>query len=147
MILYGVLPDSADLRRFSKYGINAVLDSTLDRSGILKVARSTSALLLNELRLYIRIPLVIEVSMESPSGQVSGSTREISGGGMSVQLTGEARISDKQLLSFKLPEKPPLSIGASVCWRKGSLVGFQFHDSDPARRVVKDWVNAFLGLG
>src|SRR5436305_860558 len=64
MILYGICSSLADIRRFSRYGINAVLNSPLDRGAVLNTARSTSALLLNELRLYVRIPLVIDISIE-----------------------------------------------------------------------------------
>jgi len=117
MILYGILLDKVDVRRFSKYGINAILDSPLDRSAALNVARSTCALLLNELRRYVRIPLVIEVSVEGTNGKWSGSSREISGGGISVQLTGKAPPGDTLLrLSFSLPDNPPVSVGATVCW-------------------------------
>jgi hypothetical protein len=147
IILYGILTQDTDVCRFSKYGINVLLDSRLDRNAVLKVARSTSALLLNELRRYVRIPLVVEVSVESRNGTLSGSTREISGGGMSVQLTGHAQISsDNARLTFSLPDKPTATIGASSCWQKDSLVGFQFESSDPARRIVKDWISSFLGL-
>jgi hypothetical protein len=146
IILYGISPRDIDVRRFSKYGINALIGSPVGRSDALNVARSTCSLLLHELRRYVRIPLVIEVSIDSSSGDFSGSSREISGGGMSVELAGRATLSDTLRLSFTLPEKPPVSIGAAVCWQKSSLVGFQFQDSDPARQVVKQWINSFLGL-
>jgi hypothetical protein len=146
MILYGILPKGVDVRRFSKYGINALLDSPLDRSAVLKVARSTCALLLNEMRLYIRIPLVTEVSLEGSTGRASASSREISGGGISILLTGYAQVSDGLRLSFALPDKPPVNIGATACWQQGKLMGFQFETSDPARQTVKDWINSFLGL-
>lgn len=146
MILYGILTEGIDVRIFSKYGINAVLEPSLLRSDVLNVVRSTCALLLNELRRYVRLPLVISASVEGRSGKLSGSSREISGGGISVQLPGEPQLSDRLCLSFSLPEKPTVSIGATVCWQKGTLVGFQFQDSDPGRQVVKDWINSFLGL-
>jgi hypothetical protein len=150
MILYGILAEGADVRRFSKYGINALMDFPLDRSSVLNVARSTCALLLHELRRYVRIPLVIEVSIEGQNNKWSGSTREISGGGMSVQLTGVAAFEDKLQLSFTLPDQPIIRIGATVCWttNKGNkgLVGFQFLNSEAARQPVKDWISSFLGL-
>ena len=146
MILYGILPSGVDVRRFSKYGINTLINSPIGRGDALSVARSTCSLLLHELRRYVRIPLVIEVSMESSSGKFSGSSREISGGGMSVELTGQASLSDTVRLSFTLPEKPPVTIGVTVCWRKDSFVGFQFQDSDPGRQAVRGWINSFLGL-
>ena len=146
MILYGILPSDVDVRRFSRYGINTLINAPVGRSEALSVTRSTCLLLLHELRRYVRIPLVIEVSMESPSGKFSGSTREISGGGMSVELAGQASLLDTVRLSFILPERPPVSIGAKVCWRKDSIVGFQFQDSDLGRQAVRGWINSFLGL-
>ena len=146
MILYGIVSRETEIRRFVKYGINAVLNSPLDRSATSHIARSTSALLLNELRRYVRIPLVVEVSVESKNGRLSGSSREISGGGMSVQLSGHAQISDSLKLSFSLPDKPAANIAATACWQKGTLVGFQFQSSDPGRQVVKQWISSFLGL-
>ena len=146
MILYGIAPEGVDVRRFSRFGINTLIDDQPDRGNALNIARSTCSLLLHELRRYVGVPLVIEVSMQTISGKYSGSSREISGGGMSVQLGQEAFPSDKLRLSFRLPERPSIAIDAAVCWRSNSLMGFQFQDSDPARQVVKDWINAFLGL-
>jgi len=146
IILYGILTDGADVRRFSKYGINALLDARLERNAVLNVARSTCALLLNELRRYVRIPLVVEVSVESRSRKLSGSSREVSGGGMSIQLPEPPQLSDSLRLTFALPDKPAVNIGAVACWQKESLIGFQFDSADPARQVVKDWINSFLGL-
>jgi hypothetical protein len=45
-----------------------------------------------------------------------------------------------------LPEKSPLNIAAAMCWHSDAQTGFQFHDSDPGRQMVKDWINSFLGL-
>jgi|SRR5437868_932140 len=146
MILYGILSRDVDVRRFSKYGINTLINDSVSRSEALNIARSTCSLLLHELRRYVRIPLVIEIAIEGPTGSFSGSSREISGGGMSVQLARQVSLSDKLRLSFTLPEKPPVSIEGAVCWQKSSLVGFQFQDSDPARQVVRSWINCFLGL-
>src|SRR5215472_4502364 len=120
IILYGILTDGADVRKFSKYGINALLDSRLERNAVLNVARSSCALLLNELRRYVRIPLVVEVSVESRSRKVSGSSREVSGGGMSIQLPEPPQLSDNLRLTFALPDKPAVNIGAVACWQKES---------------------------
>ena len=146
MLLYGILPRDVDVRRFSTFGINTLIELPLDRGNALNVARSTCSLLLHELRRYVRIPLVIEVSIEGPAGSFSGSSREISGGGMSVQLTRLASLSDRLRLSFSLPGKSAVTIEGAVCWQKSPLVGFQFLDSDPARQVVRGWINSFLGL-
>ena len=146
MLLYGILPQRGDMRRFSKFGINTLIDFPVERNNAVHVARSTCSLLLNELRRYVRIPLVIEISIASDTGSFSGSSREISGGGMSVQLTLTASIAKKLRLSFTLPEKSAVTIDAEVCWQKDSLVGFKFQESDPARQSVRKWINTFLGL-
>ena len=146
ILLYGILPREVDVRRFSKFGINTLIDFPVDRGNALNIARSTCSLLLHELRRYVRIPLVIEVSIEGPAGNFSGSTREVSGGGMSVQLARQASLSDRLRLSFTLPGKSRVTIEGVVCWQKSPLVGFQFLDSDPARQAVREWINSFLGL-
>lgn len=116
------------------------------RVALVELARSTCALLLHELRRYVRIPLVIAVSIEGSAGRLFGSTREISGGGMSVQLTGSSTFSGNLRLSFSLPDNPSVSIAAIVCWQNADMIGFQFDVSDPGRQVVKNWIDAFLGL-
>src|SRR5690348_714391 len=147
MILYGIVSNHLEVRPHAKYGINAILELPLDRSMALQMARSTCALLLNELRRYVRIPIVVEVTAETKTGKLVGSSREISGGGMSVSFTEPIRDTSGPInLSFTLPEKAPLKIASAVCWQKGSEVGFQFQDSDAGRRTVKDWINSFLGL-
>jgi hypothetical protein len=147
MILNGIVSRDVDMRRFFKYGLNAVLDLPLDRSAVLHVARSTSALLLHEMRRYIRIPTVVEVTVQSVGGKLYGSSREISSGGRSVAFTQDTHFDPGNLrLAFTLPEKPPRSIAAAPCWHNASQTGFQFQDSGPGRQTVKDWINSFLGL-
>ena len=146
MLIYGIVPRSVDVRRFSKFGINTLIESPVDRASAANIARSTSSLLLHELRRYVRIPLVIAVSIESSAGSLSGSSREVSGGGMSVQLVRPTPLSSKLRVSFTLPGKPPASIEAEVCWQNSALVGLRFLDADPARQVVRGWINSFLGL-
>lgn len=147
MILYGIVSNHLDVRPYAKYGINALLDLPLDRAAALQVARGTCALLLHELRRYVRIPIVVEVIAEGRDGTFLGSSREISGGGMSVSFTEQVSISSAQVkLSFTLPDKASIKIAAATCWQNGSEVGFQFQDSDVGRQVVKDWINSFLGL-
>jgi PilZ domain len=146
MILYGMAAKGLELRPFSSFGINAVLDVPLDRAAVSRTARATCALLLQELRRYVRIPLVTDVGIQSGDGSFRGSSREISGGGMSVQLSEALGNCHRLRLSFVLPGRPALTIAAAVCWKSDSLFGFQFEDNDPARQLVKGWIDSFLGL-
>lgn len=89
---------------------------------------------------------MIAVSVESQRQRLFGSTREISGGGMSVPLNGNPEVSGNVRLSFSLPDKPSVSVAAVVCWKNGDNTGFQFEASDSGRQVVKAWIDLFLGL-
>src|SRR5690348_8002263 len=124
MIVYGIGSEDLDVRPFSAYGVNAILDLPLDRTEAVRTARSTCALLLQELRRYVRIPLVIDVNIETGANRIRGSSREISGGGMSVHLGGEAPAESRVRLVFTLPGKPLIRISAAACWKQGSLMGF-----------------------
>lgn len=146
MIVYGIGSEDLDVRTFSKYGVNAILDQPIDRAAAVRTARSTCALLLQELRRYVRVPLVIDVTIDSLGGQIRGSSREVSGGGMSIELSEPSPKVGKVLLRFSLPGKPLIKIRAAVCWKQGSQFGFQFEDSDPNREIVKSWIDGFLGL-
>jgi len=144
MIVYGIGSEDLDVRPFSAYGVNAILDLPLDRTAATRTARSTCALLLQELRRYVRIPLVTDVNIETGANGMRGSSREISGGGMSVHLGGEAPAESRVRLVFTLPGKPLIRISAAACWKQGSLMGFQFEDSDRGRETVKSWIESFL---
>lgn len=146
MIVYGIGMQDLDMRPFSGYGVNAILDLPLDRGAAVRMARSTCALLLQELRRYVRIPLVTEVSIETVGKQVRGSSREISRGGMSVHLAGITPEQNKVRLAFTLPGTPLIRISAAVCWKKDSQIGLQFEDSDHSREIVKNWIESFLYL-
>lgn len=146
MIVYGIASESLDVRPFSKYGVNAIVDLPIDRTAAVRTARSTCALLLQELRRYVRIPLVIDVSVEGACMQTRGTSREISGGGMSVHFAEAFANSGRVRLAFALPGKALIRISAAVCWKQGSRVGFQFEDSDANRESVKSWIDGFLCL-
>jgi hypothetical protein len=146
MIVYGVASENLDMRPFSKYGINAVLDLPVDRTAALRTARSTCALLLQELRRYVRIPLVIDVSVEGVGIEARGTSREISGGGMSVHFADAFPNSGRVRLAFALRGRALLRISAAICWKQEALVGFQFEDSDGNRESVKSWIDGFLCL-
>ena len=146
MIVYGIGSEDLDVRALSKYGINAILDVPIERAVAVRTARSTCALLLQELRRYVRVPLVIDVTIDSLGTQIRGSSREVSGGGMSIHLSELCPKGDRVMLGFSLPGKPLIKIRAAVCWKQGCQFGFQFEDSDPNREIVKSWIDGFLGL-
>jgi hypothetical protein len=146
MMIYGIASPETDVSLFSEYGVNAIFDHPLDRSVAFRAARSTCALLFQELRRYVRIPLVIAVTVEWTDKRIVGSSREVSGGGMSVHLPETPPAGTRVRLTFTLPQRPTIRISSAICWRQDSHFGFQFDDSDPGRKEVKRWIDEFLGL-
>lgn len=144
MIVYGLGFQDLDMRPFSSYGVNTILDLPVDRAAALRTARSTCALLLQELRRYVRVPLVTDVSIETVTKTIRGSSREMSGGGMSVHVAAMTPEQNKVRLVFTLPGTALIRISAAVCWKQGSQIGFQFEDSDRNRETVKNWIESFL---
>src|ERR1700735_1868030 len=63
IVLYGLGGNAQEAMRFSKYGINAVFQEPLERHAALKLVRSTQMLVLHELRRYVRIPVITEITV------------------------------------------------------------------------------------
>src|SRR5438046_2910756 len=78
IILYGIARNTREALRFSSYGINAVLDEPLEKQSVLRVARATHLLVVHELRRYVRIPVVVEASIESGTKNLLAMTLEVS---------------------------------------------------------------------
>jgi hypothetical protein len=134
--------------RYSKYGINAILNEPVDRTGALKVIRATHLLVINELRLYVRLPMVTEVTLDINGSRYLGNSREVSGGGMSIQCNNlKVANNDRVRMQFALPESSPIQVNAQVCWvRDNNMFGVRFDRDDHGRVEVRDWIERFLEL-
>jgi len=84
IVIYGISKGTQAAMRYSKYGINAVFEEPLERPSVLKVVRSTHLLVINELRRYVRVPIVTEATIEAQNNRIPSSTLEVSAGGMSL---------------------------------------------------------------
>jgi hypothetical protein len=84
VIMFGVCKSAGDAVRFSKFGINVLMETPVERQTALRAVRATHLLILNEFRRYVRIPVIAKVDLFNGENQVVGSTVEISGGGMSL---------------------------------------------------------------
>ena len=97
----------------------------------------------HELRRDRRVPVVTSVTVRMPDGaSVTATSREISSGGMSLQLEGAVKISQPVQLEFVLPPNQPASVHAVVWWRRGDTVGVRFDYADESRLHIKDWLRA-----
>ncbi len=97
----------------------------------------------HELRRDRRVPVVTAVTVRTPDGaSATATSREISAGGMSMQLAGLVKVSQPVELEFVLPPSQPANVHAVVWWRKGDLVGVRFDYTDESRLRIKDWLRA-----
>lgn len=148
IVIYGIAGSAQEALRYSRYGINAVLDPKLDRQGTLRILRATHLLVINELRRYIRIPICTEVKVATLGKVFKAATLEISGGGMSVKAPHQVALGQSFDIAFELPTKEKVSVRAEVCWihPSDSSFGMRFDLSDERRLPVKAWVDDYLEI-
>ncbi len=147
--ILGLCQNHQEAVRYSKFGINAVLKLPLDRQETVKTVRATHLLILHELRRYIRLPIVLEVAMETSSGvKINGMTRDISYGGMSVRVPSKIGTDTAMEISFTLPSGDAVKMPAHVLWfHPPELVGLRFETTDEPRQKVRRWIDAYLEIG
>ena len=150
IVIYGISRGTHEAMRFSKLGINAVIDYPVDRQTALKVVRSTHLLVVHELRRYVRLPVVTEVKVDFGESSFRANSVEISAGGMSMKT--ELRLPKEQPVevTFSLPPSGKVVVSrASVCWKReaADMLGIRFDPSDERRLEVKRWIDSYLEIG
>ena len=143
-VIYGVGGNARDAMRYSKYGINAVFKEPLERQAALKLVRATRTLVQHELRRYVRIPVMTEVSIVGDGRRVSATSIEMSAGGLSVHSPEEFSSGTNIEVSFALITLPRVSVRGAVTWRKPQKFGVQFEPADPRRQKIKVWIDSYL---
>lgn len=148
VVLYGIASSSKQALRYSKYGVNSVLDDPVERQSVLRVVRATHLLVVHELRRYVRIPIVIEIALNTETRRIIAHTQEISGGGMSVRANDKLAIGQPVEVVFDLPKRPAVRIASTVCWVRDmdGLAGLRFNSDDQRRLPVKDWIEDYLDI-
>jgi hypothetical protein len=149
IVLFGVCKKVSDAMKLSKYGINVLLEKPLERQTALRAVRATHLLIINEFRRYVRIPIVVPFDALSGMQHVTGSTVEISGGGMSLRHKGKLKIGDEVQVAFDLPRQSGLKLRGLVCWIKAeeSCAGVRFEPPDqPARETLRKWIDDYLEI-
>lgn len=147
MVVYGVARSAKEALRHSSYGINAVLNEPLDRAGVLKVVLATRSLVMNELRRYVRVPLISEALLESSAGRLPVTTLEVSSGGLSLRSRSLLRTNEPVKLGLELPGQASVNLRAFICWGRAAdkTYGLRFDTGDERRLRVRDWIDEFLG--
>lgn len=146
IIIYGVGGTAQDAMRYSKLCLNAVFQEPLERSEAMKLVRSTRMLVMHEFRRYVRIPVMTEVGVVfTEGGQTTGTSREISFGGMSLQGHRAPDVESELEVSFSLLTLPRVWIRGQVTWRKpNKSFGVRFDNTDERRQRLKEWIVAYL---
>jgi hypothetical protein len=154
ILIYGLASSTMQALSFSKYGVNAVIDVPVNRSAALKVVRASHLLVLNELRRYARVPIVMDVKLETEQRNFDALTVEVSAGGLSFRTDRSLMMNSSVGLRFTLPNanepgKPAeLRVRGTVAWvnAQEQRAGVRFDPTDSKRLAVKTWVDKYLDL-
>lgn len=146
MIIYGLGGTAQDALRYSKLCINAVFHEPLERSAALKLVRSSRMLILHEFQRYVRVPVMTEVKLAIGDGtRVTGTSQEISSGGMSLRSTHPPEPGTMVEVSFSLLTLPRVWVRGIVSWKKANKsFGIRFDPTDERRQRLKEWLVAYL---
>lgn len=147
IVLYAVGGSAQDAMQYSKYGINAIFHEPLERPAVLKLVRATQMLVFHELRRYVRIPVITEISVAMGDGRkVTATSIEISSGGMSLRSAEDISIGQSAEISFALLTLPRIWVRCAVTWRNGpgKTFGIRFDNQDDRRFRIKEWIDAYL---
>jgi len=147
MVLYALGGSAQDAMSYSKYGINAIFHEPLERPAVLKLVRATQMLVLHELRRYVRIPVITEISFAMNDGRkVTATSIEVSSGGMSLRSAEDIAMGQSGEVSFALLTLPRIWVRCAVTWRNpgGKTFGVRFDNQDERRIRIKEWIDAYL---
>src|ERR1700743_1620363 len=65
IVVFAICGGANEAIRYSKYGINVLLEQPVDRQAALRAVRATHLLIVNEFRRYVRIPIVVKIDAVS----------------------------------------------------------------------------------
>jgi hypothetical protein len=143
-VIYGVGGNAQEAMRYSKYGINAMFHTPLERPATLKLVRATRMLVQHEFRRYVRIPVLTEVSVVGDGRRISATSMEISSGGMSLKSHEDFSIGVSVEVSFALMTLSRVNLKGTISWRKPKSIGVKFDPTDERRQKLKIWIDSYL---
>jgi ActR/RegA family two-component response regulator len=148
VVVFGICDSVGEAVRFSKLGINVLLEKPIDRQAVLRAVRATHLLIINEFRRYVRIPIVAKLDGLAGMQHITGSTAEVSGGGMSIRFHGKLNLGDEVQLAFDLPGQPGIKVRGNVCWLRPTelTAGVRFETEQPGRDALKKWIDQYLEI-
>jgi CheY-like chemotaxis protein len=141
VIVSGVEQREAMKRCFAT-GATFFLQMPIDKSRLVRLFHTVHGSMLENRRRYLRVPLQTPVSCVVGSRTLTGTSWNISQGGMQVEVDS-LQANDTVRLSLKLPESA-VSIEAvgRVVWRKDHRQGIQF---TKMTSTVQEEIKNFIG--
>jgi PilZ domain len=148
IVVFGICNSVGEAIRYSKFGLNVLFERPVDRQAVLRAVRATHLLIINEFRRYVRIPIVVKIEALAGTQHITGSTAEVSGGGMSIHYKGKLTIGEEIQIAFDLPGQSGIKVRGVVCWLKPAetSAGVRFETEHPGREVVKKWIDQYLEI-
>jgi CheY-like chemotaxis protein len=125
--------DNAVLKRAFEAGASFFLFKPIDRHRMLRLIRVTEGSIQQEARRYQRVKTRCKVSLEYGQERISGTTLDVSLGGMFVQAPYALPVGSTVQVSLELkPGTPPLRLTARVVRRPGEdCMGLQIENAGP----------------
>ena len=146
IVIFGFCQGSHQIRQFSRYGVNLLLDLPAERVSLIRGIRSTYPLLAHEFRRYVRIPVLVDITLHTGGRRLVAVTEEVSAGGMSITAMDPLAVSALTTIEFTLPNSKRISTSAAVCWtnKDEKKIGLRFDPADVRRLQVREWIDEYL---
>jgi ActR/RegA family two-component response regulator len=148
-VIFAICGSVMEAIRYSKFGINVLLEKPVDRQNALRAVRTTHLLIIHEFRRYVRIPIVAKLDAVAGMSHITGNTVEVSGGGMSIRYKGKLSMNDDVQVSFDLPGQAGIKVRGLICWLRpnDSTAGIRFEPPEqPGRDAVRKWIDEYLEI-
>jgi CheY-like chemotaxis protein len=125
--------DNAVLKRAFEAGASFFLFKPIDRHSILRLIRVTEGSIQREARRYQRVRTSCKVSLERGQERISGTTLDLSLGGMLVEAPQALAVGSTVQVSLELKVgTPPLRLTARVVRTPGDdCMGLQIENAGP----------------
>jgi len=124
------------------------LQKPVDRPKLVKLFKIARGIMFENQRRYIRVPLQTEITCESGSKPVKGTSINISEGGMLIELGNLGGMGNNVLLSFRLPaQNSSCSLSGTIIWtdEKKTRVGVQFSAmTTKDKQSIRDFITSYL---
>jgi CheY-like chemotaxis protein len=141
IIMFTSSDNIATMRRGFAVGVTLFIGKPLSAARLRALFAAARALMLQERRRYVRLPLRVDVNCQSGGKRFKAQSLDLSQGGMLLQPSGGLAEGEVVEVEFALPaEREPLKIMAKVA-RKASpeRIALEFIDPEPEHRAALEY--------